>query len=138
MDSVGNPCLGQVRGRCIFLDARRLCTLQPLDMKPMACKMWPFTVDKKPGCEEALFQYKGEDYHVYVDRSYPCPGIGKGDPVELHWTISELVEIQHNLLKKQIFYTSTHGMIPQLMRDRIRENVPISPALLHQVLQPPA
>lgn len=107
MDRRGNPCLKKVRGRCVFQDSAGLCTLQPLGMKPMACRMWPFTIRREPipGCGDALFQYGGEDYYVYVDRSYRCPGIGRGKPEELHSTIAELIEIRRNPSKQQQYST---------------------------------
>ncbi|MDW8045068.1 MAG: YkgJ family cysteine cluster protein [Nitrososphaerota archaeon] len=114
IDNLGNPCIKKVNdNRCVFQNASNLCSLQPLGIKPLACKMWPFMIHKDPRFEhrDALFHYKGEDYYVYVDRSYPCPGIGKGDSEKLYRTIVELIEIQHNPLKHQLYSTSMRRLI---------------------------
>ncbi|MEM2210833.1 MAG: YkgJ family cysteine cluster protein [Nitrososphaerales archaeon] len=110
IDNLGNPCLKKVNGKCIFQDANNLCSLQPLGMKPLACKIWPFIIYKRPKFEykDALFRYKGEDYYVYVDKSYPCPGVNKGNSEKLYRTIIELIEIQHNPSRQQLYSTSMH------------------------------
>jgi Fe-S-cluster containining protein len=41
-----------------------LCSLR--DSKPVACKLYPFSILKK-GDERALFEYEGEEFFVYVD-----------------------------------------------------------------------
>ena len=111
IDSIGNPCLKEVGGRCVFQDSHGLCVLQPLGMKPLACKVWPFAVCSKPirkhNDHEALFVHKGRDYYVYVDRSYPCRGIGVGTLGKLCLTISETIELQQNPTKSQLHSTST-------------------------------
>jgi len=78
-----------------------------LGMKPMACTMWPFAIRRKPisGCGDALFEYGGEDYYVYVDTLYRCLGIGTGNPEELHSIIAELMGIWRNTSKQQQYST---------------------------------
>jgi len=108
IDSVGNPCLRKVSGRCVFQDRYGLCMLQPFGMKPLACKVWPFSVhvEAKHNSAEALFVYEGKDYYVYVDMVYPCRGLGEGTAENLYSAISEIIEMQSNPVKQQIHSTS--------------------------------
>jgi len=109
IDSTGNPCLRKVDGRCIFHDSHGLCLLQPLGMKPLACRVWPFTVHSKPkhSAHEALFVHKGRDYYVYVDRSYPCRGMGVGTKENPRSAIGEIIELYRNPTKPQLHSTSS-------------------------------
>ncbi|MEM4297834.1 MAG: YkgJ family cysteine cluster protein [Nitrososphaerota archaeon] len=107
ISSHGNPCLRKVKDRCIFYNQWGLCSLQPLGLKPTACKMWPFLIRKKPLPDEpAPFVYNGEEYHVYVDTAYPCPGIDAGKPEELYLVITELIELTKGALKIQRYSTA--------------------------------
>jgi hypothetical protein len=66
----GRFYIRKINGRCPFqLD--KLCTLQNR-MKPLACKLYPFVVLGK-GDEEALYEYAGEEYYVYVEVF--CPNL---------------------------------------------------------------
>lgn len=63
-------------GECIFLVkvfGRYLCSIQ--DIKPVACRLYPFRV-KKYGSEEAYLRVDGEDVYVYLDGR--CPGVKEG------------------------------------------------------------
>lgn len=66
----GRFYLRKINGRCPF-QYGRLCTLQHT-MKPLSCKMFPFTVYTK-GDEDALIEVDGEEYYVYVDPF--CPNV---------------------------------------------------------------
>jgi len=116
IDSMGSPCLKRVGNKCIFQDNYGLCALQPLRMKPLACKVWPFAVCSEPKRKhengEALFVYKGRDYYVHIDMSYPCRGIGAGTREKLHSTIAEVIELQQNPANPQIHSTSTSTLSP--------------------------
>lgn len=98
INSLGNPCLRRVGGRCVFQDSSGLCTLQPLGLKPVTCKLWPFAVrrgeleDKQE--REAVFYHQGERYYIFVNSS--CTGINKGDPDRLSSILHEIVEISLN------------------------------------------
>ncbi len=49
----------------------RFCTLQN-NLKPMACKLFPFIIRDR-GEDDALFEYKGEEYYIYADTF--CPNL---------------------------------------------------------------
>jgi hypothetical protein len=71
-----------------------LCGLQ--QMKPKACKIWPFKIISKPEFgypSEATYNYGGNRLFVYADSS--CTGLRYGKPV---WgfarhTLKEFIEI---------------------------------------------
>lgn len=111
IDSTGNPCLRKVGGRCIFQDSYGWCILQPLGMKPLACKIWPFVVcseaKSRYNPDEALFTYKGRDYYIYVDRSHPCQGFNVGTLEKLYSTITEIIELQLKPSRQQLYSTYT-------------------------------
>jgi Fe-S-cluster containining protein len=71
-----------VDGRCAFLCqlvGTSLCGLQ--NMKPDACKLWPFKVLTEPRYGEpnqAVFNYAGKKLYVYADSN--CAGLRYGDP----------------------------------------------------------
>ncbi|MBS7639362.1 MAG: YkgJ family cysteine cluster protein [Candidatus Bathyarchaeia archaeon] len=97
-------------GSCIFLymapDGKWLCGLQ--NSKPLACKLWPFKILNKPkygDAKEALFEYYGQKFYVYIDPF--CPGIRWGPPsAELVYkVIPEFIEIALGIREKQIYST---------------------------------
>jgi len=97
-------------GSCVFLYnyfGRWLCGLQ--DMKPLACKMWPFKVLKRPkygNPNESIFNYRGRTFYVYVDPF--CPNLRWGRPTaELTYkVIPEIIELSMNVREKQVYSTS--------------------------------
>jgi len=97
-------------GSCIFLYkpyGRWLCGLQ--HMKPTACKLWPFKIYMKPTYgkpEEALFNYEGRRFFVYIDPS--CPEIIWGSPSSemIYRVIPEVIEIALGIKEKQVYSTS--------------------------------
>lgn len=114
LDSLGTPQLKRVMGNCFFLDKNNgLCRLQQIGMKPLACKIWPFEVHKKPkswrGVREALFGLNGEEFYVYVNPA--CFGINRGNPDELPAVIREAIAIKYNPSLGQRYTTSRY---PQL------------------------
>ncbi len=70
---VGKPCpLLRKTGE------HSLCILDPLGLKPTACKLWPFYVYERPVygfADEAHISYRGS-FYVYLDRR--CPGVRLG------------------------------------------------------------
>jgi len=101
--------LRKIGGRCVFQKGR-LCSLQPLGLKPLACKLWPFVVFTAPVSEwetegwESLFILGEREYFIYVDTA--CKGINQGDPKELEKVIAESVEIHNNPRVRQCLTTS--------------------------------
>ena len=97
IDSLGNPCLNNVGDRCIFQDFSGSCALQPLGIKPLACKLWPLSVygseTRMRRRGEAVFHHRGEEYYIYANPA--CTGINKGKPEELPLTLHEIVEISN-------------------------------------------
>jgi len=108
LDEHGDPCLRKVGGTCIFQSPTGLCRLQPLGLKPLACKVWPFKVREVKGSEhveqDEMFVYKGKVYRVYVHSS--CRGIGKGSEEGLINAIKEVIEIKKNPARPQVYTTS--------------------------------
>lgn len=114
-------------GTCLFLykflDAW-LCGLQ--DMKPKACKLWPFKILARPKFgrpNEAVYKYRDRNFFVYVDPS--CIGIrwGKPTPEFTYRTLTELVEIATGLREKQYFSMSRVPYRPRYFRIRGRKIV---------------
>lgn len=105
------------RSRCIFQYKMRdkwLCLLQEMDMKPVACKLWPFIPLTKPKygrSREAAFEHSGERFFVYVDPR--CPGIVLGTPSSylIQKVLPEVIELRLGLKKHQDFTTS-HLKLP--------------------------
>jgi len=90
-------------------------------MKPMACKLWPFKILNKPKygrAKEALFNYNGREFFVYIDPL--CPEIRWGKPTleTVYKVIPEFIEIALGLREKQVYSTSTilNELFPQTKR----------------------
>ncbi|MEM1586883.1 MAG: YkgJ family cysteine cluster protein [Candidatus Bathyarchaeia archaeon] len=99
-------------GSCIFLypgpGEKWLCGLQHI--KPLACKIWPFKVLNKPKYghpSEALFEYLGQRFYVYIDPF--CSGIRWGEPSDdlIYKIIPEFIEIALGVRKNQVYSTMT-------------------------------
>lgn len=90
-EKAGRFYIKKIGGFCPFQKGR-LCSLG--NSKPIACKLYPFSVLKK-GEEIALFEYEGEDFFVYVDDF--CKNVRiKRDPkpsAEVAQKIEEAIEI---------------------------------------------
>jgi Fe-S-cluster containining protein len=88
-----------------------LCALQ--NMKPDACKQWPFKVLSEPAfgdAKHALYSYEGLKLFVYADST--CSGLGYGSP---RWeftalTLKEFVEL--TLGKRQMQCKTTRLQKP--------------------------
>jgi Fe-S-cluster containining protein len=84
-------------GSCTFLchfANTYFCGLQ--QMKPSACKLWPFKVLTEPKygqANQALFNYGGRRLFIYADAM--CPGLRYGSPTwEFNFsTVREFVEL---------------------------------------------
>ncbi|MFQ6064177.1 MAG: YkgJ family cysteine cluster protein [Candidatus Bathyarchaeia archaeon] len=101
----------KANGSCIFLYRffdRWLCALQ--QMKPMACKLWPFKVYSHPKygrSNQASYEYMGREFFIYVDSG--CLGLrfGRNPSNQLiSETIPEVIEIALGLREKQFYSTS--------------------------------
>ena len=70
------------QGRCIFQyswNGRWLCGIQ--EMKPFACKLWPFKIFKRPKygkASNACLELAGRKMFIYADPL--CKGLKYGDP----------------------------------------------------------
>jgi len=97
-------------GSCLFLSRARggwFCGLQ--NMKPTACKLWPFKVldrAKYGRAREALYDYKGRRFYVYVDPFCPEIGWGKPAPETVRNVIPEFIDIALGRREKQFYSTS--------------------------------
>lgn len=119
----GGFILSKVGGRCPFLldfGKIRACKLQ-LDMKPIACKLWPFQVHLKPKYgkdRDARFTLEEGEFFVYVDLR--CKGVRPGNPgPNLVETISEAVKLALDPSGVQLRTTSS--LISPLIISRRRE-----------------
>ncbi len=76
-------------GSCAFLcnfAGRYLCSLQ--NMKPSACKVWPFKVLPEPKFGEtnqASYDFGGKKLYIYADAN--CAGLKYGEP---NWEFSKV------------------------------------------------
>ena len=104
-------------GACTFLcnDANNYyCALQ--DMKPEACKIWPFKVLMEPRYGEenqAAYDYRGVRFYVYGDTM--CSGLRCGTPT---WdfqnkTIREFTEIALGIREQQCRTTRAAAYVPK-------------------------
>ena len=92
-------------GRCIFQfrkGERWLCGLQA--EKPYACRMWPFSILRRPshgGAEAALWEGTYERTYVYVDPR--CPKTDFGAPTRnlLEKVLPEFVDVRFGEGKPQ-------------------------------------
>jgi len=106
-------------GTCVFLynfHGTFLCALQ--QMKPIACKLWPFKVSDKPKYgrpNEAVFDYGEKKLYVYVDPS--CFGLQWGNPTQefMNGTLMEFVDLALGFRQKQ-FYSTSRQFRPQPWR----------------------
>jgi len=109
---LGKAYIRKPFSRCIFQYRRQdkwLCALQEVDMKPVACKLWPFIPLTKPKYgrdQEAAFEHLGERFYVYVDPR--CPGISLGRPSShlVQRVLPEIIELRLGMRTRQNFTTS--------------------------------
>lgn len=74
-ERAGKFYIKKINDKCPF-QMGTLCSLQ--DKKPIACKLYPFTVRRK-GEELALFEYKGEEFYIYVNTFCSNVILGKAE-----------------------------------------------------------
>lgn len=90
-------------GSCIFL-INNICSIQ--NYKPLACKLWPFYVYRKPLRDRdkklAIYSYKEEVFYIYVDPS--CKGLNKGF-TPISEIIKEAVKLYVGEQRKQVLTT---------------------------------
>ncbi len=99
-------------GSCAFLcqfSNTYLCGLQ--QMKPKACKLWPFKIITKPefgNTSQAAYNYGGNTFFVYADSM--CSGIRYGSPSWefVNRTLKEFMEIALGVRSEQ--YKTTGEM----------------------------
>jgi Fe-S-cluster containining protein len=92
-------------GACGFLcevSGLGLCGLQ--NMKPAACKLWPFKVLFEPkygDAKQAAFDFYGKRLYIYADSN--CAGLRLGTPVwEFYsFVLREFAEVALGLCKSQ-------------------------------------
>jgi Fe-S-cluster containining protein len=97
-------------GTCVFLGnfyGNWLCSLQ--QMKPIACKLWPFKVLDKPKWgrpNEALYNCNGVRLYVYADPS--CVGLRWGDPNPefTNTVLPEFIDLALGQRRKQHYSTA--------------------------------
>ena len=101
--------LRKVGKKCLFQSGKS-CALQPLGLKPIACKVWPFYVSTEPICSwddgnyQAQFLCRGKEFFVYVNTN--CYGVNRGTQSNLRKVISEVIMLQMNPKEQQHYSTS--------------------------------
>jgi Fe-S-cluster containining protein len=97
-------------GSCLFLGnyiGKFYCRLQ--NMKPLACKLWPFKIFNKPKYgrpKESFFNYKGRRLFVYIDPFCPQIKFGKPTAKIVYNIIPEFIEIALGSGLKQFHSTA--------------------------------
>jgi len=104
----GKPYLARkMGGSCPFLYGR-LCYLQMLNMKPFACKVWPFRVllkpDKLDKNFDGLYLSGNREYFIYINPK--CFGINRGDPADFEKTIEEVINLWNGSNQQQYYSTN--------------------------------
>ena len=105
----GRIYLRKVGEKCLFQSGKS-CALQPLGLKPMACKIWPFYVSTVPLSDwdnskyQAQFLCRGKEFFAYVNTN--CYGVNRGTKSNLRKVISEIIMLQANPKKQQHYSTS--------------------------------
>lgn len=100
-------------GSCVFLynlSDMHLCGLQ--QMKPKACKLWPFKVLSKPEfghANDARYVYGENELFVYADSF--CSGLRYGKPTWefTNHTLKEFIEIALGIRSEQ--YKTTANLV---------------------------
>lgn len=104
-------------GSCSFLCSTSnnyYCALQ--QMKPEACKLWPFKVLSEPKYgqpNQAAFNYNGIRLYIYADKM--CSGLRYGEPTWdfQYTTIKEFAELALGIRKIQ--YKTTRKVNPSAL-----------------------
>ncbi len=84
----GRYYIKKIGKRCPF-QIGRLCGIQK--KKPLSCILFPFSIYTK-GEDEAYFEYRGEEYYVYVDTFCKNVRLGKPTPSFIE-TVKEAIKI---------------------------------------------
>ncbi len=94
----------KINGTCIF-QVGNLCSIQR--EKPLACRLWPFFISKKPLKDRdrllAEFEYKNQVFYVYVDPF--CRGLNRGK-TPITKAIIEAIRIKYGEQNYQLYTTS--------------------------------
>jgi Fe-S-cluster containining protein len=110
-------------GSCSFLCRfanTYYCGLQ--NMKPSACKLWPFKVLSEPKfgqAQQATFNYGGRQLFIYADAM--CSGLRYGNPTwEFnHQTLPEFAELAVGARQTQSKTTRNLGFAPRFQARRL-------------------
>ena len=105
----GRYYLRKVGNICLF-QSGNLCGLQPLGLKPIACRVWPFYFSSQPVRDwddreyKSQFLCRGKEYFVYANTK--CYGINKGRTADLRRLIIEVITMYDNPTVHQHYSTS--------------------------------
>ncbi|UCG35941.1 MAG: hypothetical protein JSV64_04730 [Candidatus Bathyarchaeota archaeon] len=107
----------KANGSCVFLlktPRDSYCSLQ--DLKPQACKMWPFKILDKPKygkAKHAAYDSWKQRLYIYLDQA--CTGIRYGIPTKdfSHSVLPEFVELALGVRRKQ--HRSTSMLHPPIL-----------------------
>jgi len=111
-------------GSCVFLRqfSNNMCLCGIQQMKPKACKLWPFKISTKPKFghgNEAVYSYAGNKLYIYADST--CRGLRYGRPSWefTDYTLKELVEIALGLRNNQSITTASISFPQSCVSSRI-------------------
>jgi len=102
---------------CIFL-RNNTCSIQ--EYKPLACKLWPFYIYRKPlrdhDKRSSAYDYRGEIFYVYVDPS--CRGLNKGF-TPITDIVKEAIKLYIGEQRKQVLTTYRVPSVQKIKRSLI-------------------
>lgn len=113
MEKEGTIYLRKHEGACVFL-MDGLCGLQPLGLKPLACKVWPFYISSTPldtvedEDYKALFLWHGQERFIYVNTF--CKGLNKNITPNIRGIVKEVITVYSDPQLKQYYSTSRHSL----------------------------
>lgn len=107
------PRLGKVGRRCFFqrwTDETSNCLLQNTDLKPSACRIFPFLASPKPlrdrHAKESFFTLGDQELYIYANSRCPSLVLGKPTAYLTEKVLPEIAEIAISGRRRQRYTTS--------------------------------
>lgn len=108
----GKFYIRKIGNKCPF-QLGNICSIQKI--KPVACKLFPFFIERKKGKEEALYEYKNEEFYVYLDTYCKNVKLGKAKK-EIEEMVKEAIKIYLGEKKESILLTHPHVEYPHCLQ----------------------
>lgn len=107
------PRLGKMGRRCFFqrwTDETSSCLLQNADLKPSACRIFPFLASPKPlrdtHAKESFFTVGDQELYIYANSRCPSLVLGKPTAYLTEKVLPEIAEIAISGRRRQQYTTS--------------------------------